>query len=310
MQVERIKKFLADPSGDSFEGIALEAFSEAFENDPAARELAERHGQSPNRTRDWRGIPAIPPPSPEVGGGGGKAEAELGRLAAEMAFRRSCLGGLVNPPILSLVGGGFGAATRGVSDLDLTEQWVERFGGPGSLVGTSSGRVDVNAARSWLAGRQRDGRAALVLGSDTTLGRLLSTLERQDLRFRLAFGSRAVVLSEPLSEPMSEPLSEPGNPPSAIPDTERLGLTAEALIRQCRWPGVATACYGQVSNDGAFHLSAPPWLRFSCVEVRGGSEPGPLTALDLTSISHPFRVEIGTAGSLNADGTIATLSGA
>jgi hypothetical protein len=32
--------------------------------------------------------------------------------------------------------------------------------------------------------------------------------------------------------------------------------------------------------------------------------------LDLTSISHPFRVEIGTAGSLNADGTIATLSGA
>src|SRR5262249_49252248 len=65
----------------------------------------------------------------------------------------------------------------------------DRWGTPASVTAFGPRGVDVPKARSWAAGRQREGRPALVLATAFALVQWLESLERQDLRLRLPAGS-------------------------------------------------------------------------------------------------------------------------
>lgn len=280
MPAKRIAEFLADPTSDSFDEIALAALAEAYETEATVREICDRCGVRPGEIGDWRSIPTVPAAratdreAPPAQG--------LAELAAATAFRGSCLHGLAAPPFLDLVGD------------EPTAALSARFGGPGSIAAASSGRTDVNAARSWLAGRQRDGRAAVIVATQASMRRLLTTLERQDLRFRIGFGSRVILMgnSTATEETPVETLS-----------VERLALEAEAVYRRYRRQGVATACYGRAQSDGSLLISAPHWMRFATVDPMGGAEleegaQGRLVVLDLTAAARPFRVETADLGTV------------
>jgi hypothetical protein len=249
-----VARFLGDPNSATFEELALAKFTEAYERDPEVRALAEA---PPDQIGDWREIPLIEPwtladtPAAE----------DLGTLAGETAFRRACLAGLAAPPILDLVGAG-----------DLSS-----LGGPGSLRAAGEGaRVDVTAARSWLAGRQRDGRPAVVVATDAAWERLLGALARQDLRFRLGFGSRAVLLAQGPS------------PAGTMPGADRLGLDSSAVFRELRWPGVASPCYTRAGRVEPLH-----WVGLV-------ASAGRLAVLDL--VGSPLRVATPVAAVDDGDG--------
>lgn len=290
MSTERIAQFVARPDAAGFEVLALEAFSRAYERDPAVRELCRRRGLATGELDDWRSIPAVAP-----GELGGESETEspesLTQAAIQAAFETACLRGLAAPPLLRLV-----EKRRGDPTTSHLVERSDRLGGPGSAAAVESGRIDVTAARSWLAGRQRDGRPALIVSDDESLGRLLGMLERQDLRFRLASGSRVIVL-EPL-ESAAVSVGVARIPPDRV---GRLGLDAGGLVRQFRWAGVPTPCYGSAEEDGRWRIAPPHWVGLSAVDP-AATAAGEIAALDLTRATLPLRVTTGYTGSVEPGG--------
>ncbi len=289
---ERLARYLARPGQDSFEELALAAFAEVYESDPVYRELCERHAASPDSVGDWRAIPTTPATG-EDRESAAAAPAAWYRDAAERAFQIGCLTALDAPAILQMVP----AADPGALDHELAAGFAQRFGGGTSAV--DGARIDVVAARSWLAGRQRDHRAALLLASGASLRRLLTALERQDLRFQLAPGSRAVLMGGP------DPLSPAGIDDLPVLISERLGLTRAALLVRYTWDGVPTALYGRLDGKGRLESSAvSPWLRVRALEPETGRElaagaSGRLAVLDLTIRGRPFHIATGSAGTVD-----------
>lgn len=268
---ERIARLMARPDPGAFEELALEAFSELCRHDAAYRERCERAGRRPGEIADWRAIPPVGPPS------AGAPESEdapaLPATAVELAVRIACLGDQDPPPILDLTGG----ATAGAEEL-------ERLGGAGSLTLGREGRLDVVAARSWLAARQRDRRAALVFVDEPGRERLLGALERQDLRFQLAPGSRLVLWDG------AERLAT-----VAATCAERFGFGPDGLLGRIGWAGLPTPFFGRPGPGGRIECSAAyPWTRAIGPEPAG--EPGPLSVIDLSLRGRPFHLETGAAG--------------
>ncbi len=297
---ERIARYLARPEGDRFDELAAAACSELWERDAAFRELWGGAGASPERPDGWRAMPAVPAPEPR----GGEPAATLERDAAERAFRSSCLAGLQAPPILQLVAGGEAPSNDLARDC---ARLVERFGGPGSGVAVKRGHVDAVAARSWLAARQRDRRPAVLLATAASLARLLATLERQDLRFQLAHGSRVVVM-DPLD-------AAPGFDArrAAAAGSERLGLVRDGLLGRLDWSGVPTPLYGRPAAGGGLEAALPsPWTRIRALEPDTGRElpegsAGRLSVVDLAIRGRPFHLWTPSAGVLERDGKVRVL---
>lgn len=278
---ERIARHVARPDRGSFDELANALFAQLHERHAAFRELCDRAGVSPGNAAGWRAIP-VASPSPESGGRAGEPDAALERDAEERAFRSGCLAELESPPILRLVAGGETPAERRLEGL--CARLAERFGAPGSAAAGGGGRVDTVAARSWLAGRQRDRRPAAVLTTGPALERLLAAFERQDLRFQLAHGSR-IVLMAGLDVRRAAGRS-----------AERLGLARGGLLGRMAWPSVPTPLFGRVADDGGLAGALPsPWTRIRALhpetleELPDGS-PGRLSVLDLTIRGRPFHL--------------------
>ncbi len=271
---ERIAEYVERPDRDRFLELALDAFAGLYRRDRAYRDLCERRGARPGELDDWRRIPTWPASATAVPVP--VRATPLLHAAADRAFELSCLDGLHSPPILQLVPGD-GPARE-------CDRWVARFGGPGSTAAVAGERVDVLAARSWLAGRQRDGRATVVLASAAALDRLGGALERQGLKLQLAPGSRIVRVDGVDSRPAARICAD------------RLGIEAAMLRGRLSVTGVPTPLFGQIDAHGGLgEIEPSPWLR-----VHAATDDGRLAILDLTLRDGPFHLLTGTRGSVES----------
>src|SRR5262245_48201818 len=125
--LDRVTRFLTDPGAETFEALALAAFSWQFERIEPYRRLCERRNATPETVKDWRRVPPVPAaafktltlaaaPAVEVFRSSGTTSErrsvqhqpypELYRQVIEASFPRFCLpyagpGGRL--PILSLI---------------------------------------------------------------------------------------------------------------------------------------------------------------------------------------------------------------
>jgi Acyl-protein synthetase, LuxE len=328
MLVERIDRFLSSspssrPAGETFEDLALAAFAFQFERIAPYRRLCETRGATPGTVADWRQVPPVPTaafralvlaaaPAVEVfrssGTTGGQEERsvhhqpfpDLYRRAIDASFPDFCLpaaAGVGGPlPILSLV-----PTREQVPDSSLSfmaEHVLARWGGPESTTAFARG-VEVAKARSWAAGRQRERRPALVFTTALALAQWLDFLDRQDLRFRLPAGT--VVFETGGFKGREGEVTR-----QALLDrlAARLGVPAQALVREYGMTELSSQCYTRVLAGGDPDLFvAPAWVRVrvldpvTLAEAPAGA-PGLLAIFDLANLGsavHLLTEDLGVA---------------
>lgn len=318
MMLQRIERFVADPSSEGFAALALDAFAFQYERIEPYRRLADRRGARPGELDDWRQIPPTPTsafktvelaaaPEREVfrssGTGGGDRSVhhhpypELYRRVIDASFPAFCLPRGESPPMLSLV-----ASRRDLPDSSLAfmvDHVLRRFGAPDSLEALGKRRLEAAAARSWLGARQRDGRPCLVLATAFALVELLDALDRLGLRFRLPAGS--AVFETGGFKGRTREVS-----PAELAELvgERLGVPPEAIVREYGMTELTSQCYTRSLLGGDPHrFVAPHWVRVRIVdpatleEVPAG-ETGLVAVLDLANLGsavHLLTEDLGRA---------------
>ncbi len=288
---ERIAHYLERPAPAAFDELAAELGRELHRRDSGFRELCRQAGLGDQPPGDWRAVPAAPAPRVSSGGAGA-----LTRQADERAFQSACPESDQPLPILNLIPADGTEAAR--EQASAGARIVDRYGAPGSSSAVAGDRIDIGAARSWLAGRQRDRRVAIALTTRASLERLLGALARQDLRFQLTPGSRIVVM---------DAYGSSGDDPVGR-CAEHLGLPPQSLVVRLAWAGVPTPLYGQLTDRGALTGVPSPWTRIRALdpgtfhELPEGRQ-GRLSVLDLTIDDRPFHLLTASLGTV-ANGTI------
>ncbi len=317
MLIDRIARFIADPAGDRFEELALAVFAFQHERVEPYRRLCASRGVSPATVGDWRQVPAVPAlamkrlalhtdPPQEVfrssGTTGGEARSthyqpypDLYRQAIDCSFPRFCLGALRTPaPMLSLV-----PSRQQASDSSLgfmAAHVLDRWGAVDSTTAFAERGVDVSRARSWLAARQREGRAVLLFATSFALAQLLAALERRFLHFRLASGS--VVFDTGGYKGRQQELSRQELHASL---QTWLGISPEQVVREYGMSELSSQCYS--TGDPELFV-APHWMRVRVLHPetlaeQPSGEPGLLTLFDLAnvgSVPHLLSQDLAVAG--------------
>jgi hypothetical protein len=295
--IERISRFLSDPSSGSFDELALAVFAFQYERVEPYRRLCDGRGVAPGRVADWRQVPPVPTsafkllrlaaaPERVVFRSSGTTAGEesrsvhyhpypdLYRQAIDESFPRFCLGS---------AGAGGGAPSRGrepvpmlslippLSQLPdsslafMIDHVMTRYGKPEeSVVAFGKRGVEAVPARSWTAARQRGGAPALVLATSLALDQWLGTLERLDLRFRLPAGSAVF-----------ETGGFKGHAGDVSPARqlqrleERLALPPGAVVREYGMAELTSQCYTRALLGGDPDLFvAPHWVRVRILDPR------------------------------------------
>jgi len=318
MLASRIARYVADPATASFEELSLEAFAFQFERVEPFRRLCEKQQALPDTVEQWRDVPLIPAlafktldlasvPAQETfrssGTSGGRRSVhghgfpDLYRATIDASFPAACLGTMDRPPMLSLIPDR--SQTPDSSLSFMIDHVLASYGAPDSLTAFGGRGLDAVKARSFLAARQRDGRATLLLTTAFALATLLEALERLDLRFRLPAGSvvfetggykgrtREVLQGELLSR-----LSE------------RLGIAASSVVREYGMTELTSQLYtGTLTGRDADLFLPPHWVRFrilepaTLVEQPPGQE-GLIAIFDLANLSsavHLLTEDLGVA---------------
>ena len=320
---ERIAQFIRDPGADDFNELALAANRLQYEHIAPLRRLADTRGASPDAVRRWENIPAIPalafkslemaiaPPAETFRSSGTLGERsihqhpfpDLYRTAIDNSFPQHCLTGLVQPPMLSLV------PTRDtLPDSSLAfmiDHVLARFGGPGSLTAIGSRGVDATRARGWLAARQRDARAGLILATSFALVELLAALERLDLRFRLPAGTLVF-----------ETGGYKGRTREVHRDdllaglSEYLGVPARAVVREYGMTELSSQLYASANAGGDPDVFEPPhWVRVRVLDpetltTAAEGDMGLITILDLANAGSAVHVLTQDLGELRGAGVV------
>lgn len=315
MLVERIGAFVRGEGSDSFDELARSAFALHFAASPPLRRLADAEGLSPDALTDWHQVPLVPTLAfksvelaiaepEEIFESSGTTQAtpsrhyhpypDLYRQVIDATFPRALLSGLASAPMLSLVPG---RATAPRSSLAfMLDYAMSRWGGPGSQSIAGPGGIRAQAARGFLAARQRDNRPALVLSTAFALGQLLEALDRLRVNFRLPTGSR---------------IFETGGYKGKSRELERtqleaavarhLGLTPEAFVREYGMTELTSHFYSQ---PGGSRFEVPSWVRIQILDpatldpVPHG-QPGLLAVFDLAnvgSVLHVLTEDLAIAG--------------
>jgi Acyl-protein synthetase, LuxE len=322
--IEPIVRFISDPAGASFEELALAVFAFQYERVEPYRRLCDGRGAVPGKVVDWRQVPLVPAGAfkrlrfaaaaeREVFRSSGTSAGEeersvhyhpypdLYRQTIDASFPRWCLpgDGAARAPMLSLV-----PSREQLPDSSLAfmiDHVVAAFGAPApeSAVAVGKRGVEVVAARSWAAARQRAGRPALVLATSLALAQWLDALERQDLRFRLPPGSAVF-----------ETGGFKGRAGEVSPDRqrqrleERLAVPAAAVVREYGMTELTSQCYTRALRGGGPELFfAPHWARVrvldpATLEEAPPGEPGLLAIFDLANVgsaAHLLTEDLGVA---------------
>ncbi|HVS03870.1 MAG TPA: hypothetical protein VMT16_13975 [Thermoanaerobaculia bacterium] len=275
MLAERVRRFIADPAADDFDRLALEVATFQHAHIPEVRRLWQRRGLLPDAARSWRDVPPVPTlafkslelhaaearevfRSSGTRGGGRSSHfqpwPQLYRAAVDASFPRFCLPRLHLPPMLALVPDRQQAPDSSLSFM--VDHVLRRFAGEGSAHAFGSRGVDVPAARSWLAARQREKRPVVVLATSFALAQLLDALERRTLRFRMSPGS---VLFDTGGFKGRTTALEPADLTARVGAT--LGIPAEQVVREYGMSELSSQAYTATLLGGDRELFVPPhWL--------------------------------------------------
>ncbi len=324
--VERIEAFIRGDTGEDFDSLALAAFAFQHERLPEYRRLCERREIVPESVGDWRRIPPVPTlafktlelstdPAREIfRSSGTTSEARsihrhpypgLYRATIDVAFPPAALPPLGSPdghaPMLSLV-----PSREQVPDSSLgfmVDHVLDRWADSGGTYAVGPRGVDGRKLRTWLAGRQRDGRPALLLTTALALLEALEVIERLELRFRLPSGSlvfetggykgrHVEVTPEELEERVARSL---GVPPSGI--VREYGMTE--LTSQLYTHRAAAG------PRGAIRFHAPPWVRMQALspetlEPLAEGETGMVAILDLANVGSALHLLTEDLGAIDS----------
>ena len=318
MLASRITQYVADPATASFEELALEAFAYQFENIEPLRRLCERHDAIPGKVDHWQDVPLVPAlafktldlaaaPAQETfrssGTSGGPRSVhghgfpDLYRATIDASFAPACLGTMNRPPMLSLIPTRSQAPDSSLSFM--IDHVLAHHGAPESLTAFGNRGLDATKARSFLAARQRDGRATVLLTTALALATLLEALERLDLRFRLPAGS--VVFETGGYKGRTREVSRAD---LLARLSERLGLATSSVVREYGMTELTSQLYTQALVGRDTDLFVPPhWVRCrileptTLVEQTPGKE-GLIAVFDLANLSstvHLLTEDLGVA---------------
>ena len=305
MLASRIARYVADPATVSFEELASAAFAYQFERVEPFRRLCEKQRALPDTVERWRDIPLIPAlafktldlasaPAQETFRSSGTSGAQrsvhghgfpdLYRATIDASFPAACLGTMDRPPMLSLIPDRAQAADSSLSFM--IDHVLASYGAPESLTAFGGRGLDATKARSFLAARQRDGRATLILTTAFALATLLEALERLDLRFRLPAGS--VVFETGGYKGRTREISRRE---LLARMSERLGMPASSVVREYGMTELTSQLYSGTLAGGDPDLFRPPhWMRYrileptTLVELPPG-EAGLIAIFDLANLS-------------------------
>ncbi len=226
---------------------------------------------------------------------------DLYRAVVDATFPRFCLPPGEPPPMLSLV------PTRAVApDSSLAfmvAHLLERFGGPGSTYGFGARGIEVGPCRSWLGGRQRAGKPALILATAFALADLVERIERMNLHFRLAPGS--VVFETGGFKGRRREVDRP----TLLAKVERwLGVPASSVVSEYGMTELTSQAYAPSLPSGEPAVFAlPAWMRVraldpvSLTEVPAG-ETGLLAIFDLANVGSALHVLTEDLGRVESGG--------
>ena len=235
---------------------------------------------------------------------GASPEGHLYRQIATATWRRFCLDRLTPSPVLSLVTPGDEGSNRHLGG-ELDQIILSAWAADDSLAAIGPRGLDTRTTRGFLAARQRDNRPVLLVATRSTLSDLIRSLERLDLRFRLAAGSVAVVGVDGPADPKPDSALDLS---TLIERTEEyLGLTAERFVRRLD-PTPRTRMFTDTLSGGSpVHFVAPHWVRLEIVDPESGQtaaagESGRLRLLDLANLGGPIAVDTEISGTLDPQG--------
>lgn len=318
MLARRIARYIADSTSATFEDLSLAAFAFQFERLEPYRRLCEERRALPEAVRQWRDIPMVPAlafksldlaaaPAQQTfrsSGSSGSPRSvhrhgflDLYRATIDASFGPACLGTPSRPPMLSLIPTRSQAPDSSLSFM--IDHLLTNYGAPESLTAFGDRGLDASRARSFLAARQRDGRATVVLTTTFALAVLIDALERLDLRFRLPVGSVVFETGGYKGRTREVPRGE-------LLDrlAERLGVTAPSVIREYGMTELTSQFYTRTLTGGDPELFVPPhWVRFrildptTLVEQPQGEE-GLIAIFDLANLSsaiHLLTEDLGVA---------------
>jgi hypothetical protein len=313
------------PDEDSaFEALALDAFRFQYERIDAYRRFCDGRGIDPSAIGGWREIPAVPaqafkslelataPARETFRSSGTTAERrsvhphpypELYRAVIDATFPAALLRGLPaaapagRPSILSLIPSRDELPDSSLSFL--AGHVLEHYGAETSVTAIGPAGIPAKLVRSWLGGRQREGRPVVLLATALALAALLDTLDRLDLRFRLPAGSR---------------LFETGGFKGRRRETERGELLARAADRLGLPPRQVVREYGMTELTSHFYTGAladgdpdlfleAPWTRVRILDPLTLEEAAPgatglIAILDLANVGsalHLLTEDLGVA---------------
>ncbi len=327
MLTERIEAWVRRESAETFETLVRDAFAHQCERSAPVRRLAESASVEPASLESWRQVPMVPTlafktqdlavaePKEEFHSSGTTDSTpsvhrhpypELYRAVIDATFPAGCLHGLDRPPMLSLIPERDQAPHSSLAFM--VDHAYRTWGGAGSRYVVSAGGIRVADARGFLAARQRDGRATLILTTAFALLQLLDGLERLGVSFRLPIGSRLFETggTKGRSREVSREdlVGQVGS---------RLGVPATHIVREYGMTELTSHGYGgsnPCDDRDLFHL--PPWARFRVLDpvtlneaARG--EPGLLAIFDLANLGSALHVL--TEDLAIADGTGFRLAG-
>jgi hypothetical protein len=311
MCLERVSAFVNDPRADSFEELALAAFRFQYEAIEPLRKWCDRIGSSPDDVSAWHEVPAVPTAvyksvplhaaEPRIvfrSSGTTVAEQrsehhhpfpDLYRQVIERSFPTWCLPGNDARPMLSLVPP---LATTTDSSLSfMIDHVLETFGAHPSICALGKGGPELPAIRSWLGGRQRDGRAGLLLTTSVSLHQCLEGLERLGLHFRLPPGT--AIFETGGTKTLGNELDR-----EQLHDRveQWLGVPRQRIVQEYGMTELTSQCYTEALSDGdPDDFVCPHWLRVRVLdpetldEVEPG-ERGLVAAFDLANLGSAVHV--------------------
>ncbi len=319
---DRIRSWIQQPREPGFEALALLAFAYQFERIPAYRRLCETRDRTPDTVQSWQDIPAVPAtafatvelqsdPAVETFRSSGTRSAQrsvhrhafpdLYRDVIDVTFAHYCLPDDIETPMLSLIPDR--QLTPDSSLGFLVDHVVSKYGTAGSDYAFTSRGIDVRKARSWIAARQRDHRPAMVLTTGFALVELLDALERQNLRFRLAPGSR---------------LFETGGLKGHTREVSRahllhrieewLGIERHSVIREYGMTELTSHFYTDRLRGGDADLFIPhPWTRVRALDPAtldplNEGQSGILAVFDLANIGSALHLLTEDLGRIECPG--------
>ena len=302
-----ISRFVLDPKSAEFNDLALEAFKSQCSRRESYRKYCVKRERTPESVSNWRGIPLVPTRaldsqnrvaafSAETSQPADTDLTELNDLKAavlDTAFSSAVPASMAHPAMLSLL-------PRLAEKSPLTSvvgHLFTTFGGANSLRAIATTGLKTSEIRSWLGGSQRSGRPVVIVTSVEALRKLLDSLKRLDLRFRLPLGSTLVALDF-TSILMPENSSQESIDLIHLIDrtSQWLGVPPEKFVGEYRPGRITTAFYSQAGpSSGRDAYRIPHWTRVRTVdpetleEVAAG-ESGLIATLDLANIGSAIHV--------------------